>query len=52
MAIGVTTAALVGATIAKQSERPMLFGGLRQVAILIAAVAITYLIGSLVGVNL
>jgi VIT1/CCC1 family predicted Fe2+/Mn2+ transporter len=30
----------------------MLFGGLRQVAILIVAVAVTYLIGSLVGVNL
>jgi VIT1/CCC1 family predicted Fe2+/Mn2+ transporter len=50
--IGVTTAAVVGASIAKRSDRPMLFGGLRQVAILIAAVAVTYLIGSLVGVNL
>lgn len=52
VAIGVGTAAVVGASIAKRSDRPMLFGGLRQVVILIAAVAVTYLIGSLVGVNL
>ena len=50
--IGVVTAALAGGTIAKQSERPIVVGAARQVAILILAVGVTYVIGRLVGINL
>lgn len=50
--IGIVAAAIVGAIIARQSERPMHKGALRQVVILVLAVGITYTIGSLVGVNL
>ena len=50
--IGVVAAAMAGFAIAKQSERPAWLGVVRQVAILIGAVAVTYAIGSLVGVNL
>lgn len=51
IAIGVVTAALAGGTIARQSERPILFGGVRQVLILLLAVGVTYAIGSVVGIN-
>lgn len=51
IAIGVVTAALAGGTIARQSERPMVFGGVRQVLILLLAVGVTYTIGSVVGIN-
>jgi VIT1/CCC1 family predicted Fe2+/Mn2+ transporter len=51
IAIGVVTAALAGGTIARQSERPVVFGGIRQVAILLLAVGVTYAIGSVVGIN-
>ena len=51
IAIGVVTAALAGGTIARQSERPMVFGGVRQVLILLLAVGVTYAIGSVVGIN-
>jgi VIT1/CCC1 family predicted Fe2+/Mn2+ transporter len=50
--IGIVAAGIAGFVIAKQSERPVWLGALRQVAILIGAVAVTYAIGSLVGVNL
>jgi VIT1/CCC1 family predicted Fe2+/Mn2+ transporter len=50
--IGVVAAGLVGATIARQSERPMYRGAIRQMIILVVAVSITYAIGALVGVNL
>ncbi len=50
--IGVVAAGVAGFAIARQSERPVWLGALRQVAILIGAVAVTYAIGSLVGVNL
>jgi len=52
ISIGVITAAIAGAVIGKQSERPLLIGALRQVGILLVAVAVTYAIGSLVGVNI
>ncbi|MEY3615851.1 MAG: hypothetical protein RLZZ518_853 [Actinomycetota bacterium] len=50
--IGVITAAITGAIIGQQSERPPLIGAARQVGILLVAVAVTYGIGSLVGVNI
>ena len=49
--IGVVAAAVLGALIARQSERSWVMGSARQVAITVLAVAVTYLIGSLVGVN-
>lgn len=50
--IGVITAGIVGGTIGKRSERSIVFGAVRQVAILVVAVTVTYAIGNLVGVNL
>ncbi len=49
--IGVVAAGILGAVIAKQSERPWWIGTVRQVAITVLAVVVTYVIGSLVGVN-
>ena len=49
--IGVVAAGILGAVIAKQSERPWWIGTMRQVAITVLAVSVTYVIGSLVGVN-
>ena len=49
--IGVVAAAVLGALIARQSERSWVMGSARQMAITVLAVAVTYLIGSLVGVN-
>lgn len=50
--IGVVAAGVLGSVIARQSERPWWTGALRQVFITALAVAITYAIGSVVGVNL
>ena len=49
--IGVLAAAVVGALVGKFAERPLWLTVLRQVAIVLAACAITYAIGELVGVN-
>lgn len=51
IAIGVVAAGVLGALIARQSERPWWTGTVRQVAITVLAVAVTYAIGSVVGVN-
>ncbi|MFM7046464.1 MAG: VIT1/CCC1 transporter family protein, partial [Actinomycetota bacterium] len=51
VAIGVVAAGILGAVIAQQSERPWWTGSARQVAITVLAVVVTYVIGSLVGVN-
>lgn len=52
IAVGVISAAVLGGIIAKNSERPLLIGVLRQVGILILAVTITYMVGRLVGINI
>ena len=49
--IGVVAAAILGALIAQQAERPWWSGSVRQVVITVLAVSVTYVIGSLVGVN-
>ncbi len=49
--IGVLTAGVVGALIGRFAEKPLWRTVLRQVAIVLAACAITYAIGELVGVN-
>ncbi len=49
--IGVLAAAVVGALVGKFAERPLWLTITRQVAIVLAACAITYAIGELVGVN-
>lgn len=49
--IGVIAAGVLGALIARQSERPWWTGTIRQVAITVLAVAVTYAIGSVVGVS-
>lgn len=51
IAIGVVAAGVLGAVIARQSERPWWVGTGRQVAITVLAVAVTYAIGSVVGVS-
>jgi VIT1/CCC1 family predicted Fe2+/Mn2+ transporter len=51
IAIGVVAAGILGAVIARQSERPWWLGTARQVAITVLAVAVTYAIGSVVGVS-
>jgi VIT1/CCC1 family predicted Fe2+/Mn2+ transporter len=52
VAIGVTTAAVVGGIVGGLAERPLPGAIARQVAIVLTACAITYAIGELVGVNL
>lgn len=52
LAIGVAAAAVVGGLVAKFAERRVIAGVARQVAIVLVACGITYLIGELVGVNL
>lgn len=52
LAIGVAAAAVVGGLVARFAERPIVLGVGRQVAIVLVACGITYLIGELVGVNL
>jgi VIT1/CCC1 family predicted Fe2+/Mn2+ transporter len=52
LAIGVVAAAGVGMVVARFAERPLWFGALRQVGIVLVACGVTYAIGELVGVNL
>jgi VIT1/CCC1 family predicted Fe2+/Mn2+ transporter len=49
--IGGVTAAVVGAILGKLAERSITRAALRQVAIVLAACAVTYAIGRAVGVN-
>ena len=53
VSIGLTSLALfaVGASVSLLTGRSALFSGARQLLIGAAAAAITYLIGSLIGVN-
>jgi vacuolar iron transporter family protein len=50
--IGVAAAAVVGALVARFAERPLHLGAARQVLIVVAACAITWVIGDLAGVSL
>lgn len=50
--IGIVAAAVVGAAIGRLAERRILFTAARQVGILLLATGVTYIIGSLVGVNI
>jgi vacuolar iron transporter family protein len=50
--IGVAAAAAVGAVVGRFAERPVGLSVIRQVAIVLVACGVTYLIGELVGVNL
>jgi len=52
LVIGMVTAGFVGGLVARFAERSIVAGAARQVAIVIVACGITYLIGELVGVNL
>lgn len=52
LVIGVIAAAFVGGLVARFAERSLIAGIARQVAIVIVACGITYLIGELVDVNL
>lgn len=52
LAIGVVAAGAVGGIVARFAERAVWFGVVRQVAIVLVACGVTYLIGELVGVNL
>ena len=52
LAIGVVAAGVVGGLVARFAERPIVWGVVRQVAIVLVACGVTYLIGELVGVNL
>jgi VIT1/CCC1 family predicted Fe2+/Mn2+ transporter len=49
--IGAVTAAAVGALLSRLSERSIIKGMLRQVVIVLAACAVTYVVGRAVGVN-
>jgi VIT1/CCC1 family predicted Fe2+/Mn2+ transporter len=51
LAIGVVVAGFVGASIGRLAERSIGRSVLRQIAIVLGACAVTYTIGSLVGVN-
>jgi vacuolar iron transporter family protein len=52
LSIGVGAAAIVGGIVARFAEKPLLFGIVRQVAIVIVACGVTYLIGEAVGLNI
>lgn len=52
MLIGVVAAAVVGGLVARYAEKPLWFGVVRQVAIVLLACGVTYAIGQAVGVNL
>lgn len=52
LAIGVAAAAGVGGVVARFAERPLVWGVARQVAIVLVACGITYLIGDVAGVTL
>ena len=51
LAIGVVAAGVVGGIVAGFAERSIISGVARQVAIVLVACGVTYLIGELVGVN-
>lgn len=51
IAIGVSAAALAGGAIGRQAHRSVLRSALRQVAVLVLAVSVTFAVGSIVGVN-
>jgi len=52
LAIGMVVAGFVGGLVARFAERSILAGIVRQMAIVVVACGITYLIGEVVGVNL
>lgn len=52
LAIGVVAAAVVGGLVARFAEKPLIFGVVRQVVIVLVACGVTYFIGELVGINL
>lgn len=52
LVLGVTVAVVVGAVVARTSHRPLHRGILRQVAFTVAPAAVTYAIGSALGVPL
>ena len=52
LTIGVIAAAAVGGIVAKFAERPLWFGVVRQVAIVLVACGVTYAIGEIAGVSL
>lgn len=52
LGIGMIAAGFVGGLVARFAERSVAAGAARQVAIVVVACGITYLIGELVGVNL
>jgi VIT1/CCC1 family predicted Fe2+/Mn2+ transporter len=51
MAIGVVAAAFVGAAIGRLASRSIVRSALRQMAIVVVACAVTFAIGTLVGVS-
>jgi VIT1/CCC1 family predicted Fe2+/Mn2+ transporter len=51
LVIGAVAAAVVGALLGRLSERPLAPAMIRQVLIVLAACAVTYLVGRLVGIN-
>ena len=50
--LGTATAIIVGGIVARFADRPIWFGSLRQVTIVLVACSITYAIGELANVNL
>lgn len=52
LVLGTSAAAIVGGLVARFADRPLWFGVARQVAIVLVACGVTYVIGELVGVNL
>ena len=52
LVIGVVAAAIVGGIVARFAEKPLWFGVIRQVAIVLLACGVTYAIGQAVGINL
>lgn len=51
LVLGTSAAAIVGGLVARFADRPLWFGVARQVAIVLVACGVTYVIGELVGVN-
>ena len=49
--LGVVTAGLVGGVLGYLTERSMVWGAVRQMAITVGAAAVTWLIGNAVGVD-
>ncbi|NBQ45823.1 MAG: rubrerythrin family protein, partial [Actinobacteria bacterium] len=52
IAVAIIAAALAGYAIGQQAERSKMLSAVRQVAIMLLAVGVTYVIGRLVGVSL